>query len=66
MCGLGGIDLEAAERRFEVIDQDLRAALAVGLTVGFATLAPDETMDEIIARADAALLSGKRRRAEAP
>ena len=66
VCGLGGIDLEAAERRFEVIDQDLRAALAVGLTVGFATLAPDETMDEIIARADAALLSGKRRRAEAP
>jgi diguanylate cyclase (GGDEF)-like protein/PAS domain S-box-containing protein len=64
VCGLGGVDPEGVERRFGAIDQELQDAVGVGITVGLASLLPDDTLDKLISRADAALLDGKRRRDE--
>ena len=61
VCGLGGIDPEGVERRFGAIDQALQDAVGVGITVGLASLLPNDTL---ISRAGAALLDGKRRRDE--
>ena len=62
VCGLGGSSLEEAERRFAAIDTLLRDEVGVGISVGLADLAPDETLDQLTARADAALLHAKKRR----
>ena len=64
MCGLGGVDPEDVERRFSAIDQELHDAVGVGITVGLASLLPNDTIDKLISRAGAALLDGKRRRDE--
>ena len=64
VCGLSGVDPERVERRFDAIGQELRDAVGVGITVGLASLLPDDTLDRLISRADAALLDGKRRRDE--
>jgi diguanylate cyclase (GGDEF)-like protein len=64
VCGLGGVDPEGVERRFSAIDQELQDAVGVGITVGLASLLPNDTLDKLISRADAALLDGKRRRDE--
>jgi diguanylate cyclase (GGDEF)-like protein/PAS domain S-box-containing protein len=62
VCGLSGVDPEGVERRFGTIDQALQDAVGVGITVGLASLLPNDTLDKLISRADAALLDGKRRR----
>ena len=59
VCGLGGVDLEDAERRFELIDGALRSEVGVGVTVGLAALAEGETLEQVTARADARLLEAK-------
>jgi len=62
VCGLGGADLDEVGRRFELIGQSLRAEVGVGISVGLAALATDETLDQLTARADAALLEIKHER----
>ena len=62
VCGLGAADVADVERRFELIDHSLHAAVGAGISVGLAALAAGETLDEVLARADAALLDAKRRR----
>ena len=62
VCGIGGSSLEEVERRFDAIDRLLRDDLGVGVSVGLAELAADETLDRLTARADAALLDAKKRR----
>ena len=64
VCGLGGVDPEGVERRFRAIEQELQEAVGVGITVGLASLLPSDTLDNLISRADADLLEGKRRRDE--
>ena len=61
VAGLGAIDLSGVQRRFDVIDEALRSATGTGITSGLAALDADETLDELIARADAALLEEKPR-----
>jgi len=63
VCGLGAADVAEVERRFELSDRSLEAAVGAGISVGLAALAAGETLDEVLARADAALLDAKRRRA---
>ncbi len=60
VAGMGGVDLDDAERRFEAIKVTLRQDAAVGISVGIAALAMGETLDELIARADSALLRRRR------
>ena len=64
VCGLGGIDLDEVERRFDLIDRALQDHVGVGISVGLAGLEADETLDRLTARADAALLDAKKRRGQ--
>jgi GGDEF domain-containing protein len=64
VCGLGGVDLDDAERRFDAIDRSIKNDLGVGISVGLAVLGADETLVGLTARADAALLDAKKRRGE--
>ena len=64
VAGLGGICLEDAARRFTSIDRSVRGELGVGISVGLAELEPDETLERLTARADAALLEAKSQRGE--
>ena len=62
ICGIASIDPSEAEHRIQVIDQSLRSATGVGVTAGLATLTSNETLEELTARADAALIENKRNR----
>jgi diguanylate cyclase (GGDEF)-like protein len=61
VCGLGGTDLADATRRFDLIGASIEADSDVGISVGFATLGPGDSADELIERADAAMLIVKTR-----
>lgn len=56
MCEVHEAD---ARHRFESIRESL-VAIGVRVSLGLATLQPDDTVDTLIARADAALLRGRR------
>jgi diguanylate cyclase (GGDEF)-like protein len=62
VCGLGGADVEDVERRFGLIGSSVEGDIGTGFSVGLASLAQGETLDELTARADAALLRAKKRR----
>ncbi len=62
ICGIASIDPSEAQHRIHVIDQSLRNATGVGVTAGLAMLTSNETLEELTARADAALLENKRNR----
>jgi diguanylate cyclase (GGDEF)-like protein len=63
VCGIGGVDLEEVERRFSAINQSVVDDVGVSISVGLAGLEPDETLEHLTARADAALLAAKKKRA---
>lgn len=60
VCGLGGADLRDVRRRFQLIRASVRDEVDVGFSVGLASLAADESLDQLTARADAALLRAKK------
>ena len=62
VCGIGGVDLREVDRRFEEIGRSVNHDVGVTISVGLAELEPDETLDQVTARADAALLVAKKRR----
>jgi diguanylate cyclase (GGDEF)-like protein len=64
VCGIGSIDPGEVQHRIGVIDQSLRHATGVGITAGLASLESNESLDELTARADAALIEAKRNRTE--
>ena len=59
VCGLNGTDLAEAGRRFESIGIAIEAEARVGISVGLAALAENETVEELTQRADAAMLKVK-------
>lgn len=59
VCALGGTDLAEAERRFDLIGGAIQTDAGVGISVGFAQLEPGDTVDDLTARADAAMLGAK-------
>jgi diguanylate cyclase (GGDEF)-like protein len=60
VCALTGIGMDGVEERFDLVSADLAAAPAAGsISVGLAELTPGESMDDLIRRADAALLAVK-------
>ena len=61
VCGLGGTDLAEAARRFDTIGAAIEADARVGISVGLAALAGDETADRLTERADEAMLKVKAR-----
>ena len=62
VCGVGGVDVDEVERRFEAINRALQSEVGAGISVGLAGLEPDDTLELLMARADAALLDAKKRR----
>jgi diguanylate cyclase (GGDEF)-like protein len=62
--GVASIDPSEVQHRIGVIDQSLRSATGVGITAGLATLSSGESLDELTARADAALIEAKRNRGQ--
>jgi diguanylate cyclase (GGDEF)-like protein len=60
VCGLGGVGLEEVGRRFEEIDQSIKDDVGIGISVGLAVLGTGDTLDQLIARADAELLEAKK------
>jgi diguanylate cyclase (GGDEF)-like protein len=56
VCGLSGTDLVEAERRFEEIGTAIKAEVEVGISVGLTTLGPNDDVESLIERADAAML----------
>jgi diguanylate cyclase (GGDEF)-like protein len=61
VAGLGGVDLEEAQRRFEKIRSAIEDDAKVGISVGLAVLAHDDTPEQLTERADAAMLEVKAR-----
>jgi diguanylate cyclase (GGDEF)-like protein len=59
VCGLIGTDRSEVKRRFDAIGAAIRAEANVGISVGLATLAPGDTADRLIERADATMLHVK-------
>ena len=59
VCGIGGTDLEEAERRFDAIAIAIEADARVGISVGLAALEEGDTPDQLTERADAAMLQVK-------
>jgi diguanylate cyclase (GGDEF)-like protein len=59
VCGIGGTDLEEAQRRFNLIGDAIEADARVGISVGLAALSIGDTADQLTERADAAMLEIK-------
>ncbi len=64
ICGISSIDTDEVQHRISVIDQSMRHATGVGITAGLAALTANESLDELTATADAALIEAKRNRSE--
>ncbi len=64
ILGVSSVDPSEVRHRIGVMDQSLRNATGVGITAGLATLTSNESLDELTARADAALIEAKRNRSE--
>ncbi|MBA2557369.1 MAG: diguanylate cyclase [Chloroflexi bacterium] len=60
VAGMGGMELQEAERRFDAIQASLKGHAGIGISVGLVSLANGETADELTARADQVLYSRKR------
>jgi diguanylate cyclase (GGDEF)-like protein len=61
VCGLSGADLQDAARRFHSIEAAIQADAGIGISVGMAALEAGETPEELIERADVAMLKVKAR-----
>ncbi len=58
-CGIAGARLDEVDLLFYEFERSLHADTGVGISVGMAALADGETIEQITARADAALLDAK-------
>jgi diguanylate cyclase (GGDEF)-like protein len=60
VCSLTGIGMDGVQERFDLVSADLASAQGAGsISVGLAELTPGESMDDLILRADTALLAAK-------
>jgi diguanylate cyclase (GGDEF)-like protein len=62
VCVLSGIAVEEARRRFEAASARLAADPGGSITIGFADLRADDSADDLIQRADRAVLKARSRR----
>ena len=62
LCGIGGVGISDVERRLEMTRAALLDERCPGFTFGLASAEGNESIDAIVARADAQLLVAKRAR----
>lgn len=55
LCGLLDLGLAEAQRRFEMVNASLAVTRGAHVTVGLAELAQGESLEELVARADAVM-----------
>jgi diguanylate cyclase (GGDEF)-like protein len=65
VCAVTGIDVKQVEERFREIQGALAEAGGAAVSVGFAVLGDEDLLDDVVDRADAALLEVRSARAEA-
>jgi diguanylate cyclase (GGDEF)-like protein len=61
LCGLLDVTVDEAARRFSLVNDHLAASRKASVTVGIAWLDADDTLDDLIRRADEALYETRRR-----
>jgi diguanylate cyclase (GGDEF)-like protein len=66
VCGLLNATSSTAAERFSLIGDDLAASPPASITAGFAELQSHDSVDDLIARADAALRAERAKRRSAP
>lgn len=59
LCGLVGTDMKTARKRARDIETAVGAAAQSSVTIGLAALEPDDSLDELISRADADMYGHK-------
>lgn len=59
LCGLLDLDLTEARRRFEIANASLAVTREAQVSVGLAQLAAQETLEQLIDRADAIMYAGR-------
>lgn len=59
LCGLVGTDLPTARKRATDIESAVGAAAAGSVTIGLASLQPEDSLDDLISRADADMYGHK-------
>jgi diguanylate cyclase (GGDEF)-like protein len=63
VCSLTGIGMDGVQERFDLVSADLASGPGAGsISVGLAELTPGESMDDLVHRADTALLAVKSER----
>lgn len=65
VLALSGVSLETAVERFSLINADLSAGPDASISVGLAELRAHDSLEDLLARADAALRAERQRRATA-
>jgi diguanylate cyclase (GGDEF)-like protein len=58
-CGIAGAELDEVDLLFYEVERSMQADTGVGISVGTAALADGESIEQITARADAALLAAQ-------
>lgn len=65
ICGLLDLDLAEAQRRFQIANASLAATREAHVSVGLAELEPNESLADLIARADAVMYAHRKTRRSA-
>jgi diguanylate cyclase (GGDEF)-like protein len=60
VCSISGIDVEQVKQRFCEIKESLAEAGGAAVSVGFSVLGDDDSLEDLVERADAALLEVRR------
>jgi len=60
LCGLLDANIEAVEDRFSLINLDLATSHQASVTIGLAELEAEDTLEDLVARADQALYQNRR------
>ena len=63
LCGLLDVNTTEAAKRFARVNSDLQATRQVSVTAGLAVLSPQDSLDDLIARADDAMYQKRGQRA---
>ena len=62
VCGLPDVTTEEAAERFVLINEDLRAQARAAVTAGLAELSSEDSVEDVIKRADRALYEQRKQR----